>query len=125
MPIEFVHFLSGVIVVGTVSLIFRRKLTHFIFYTWALFTFMLPDLDHFLFWNSRMIAALFPKTLEDLYKDLFSTRHPLFLHYWLFPVTVSVVAAYGRQRGLKAWKYIAILAVGWAVHIALDGVMLF
>jgi len=125
MAIEFVHFLSGVAMVGVIALIFRQKLTYPIFYLWAVFTFMLPDLDHLLFWNSKMLSSLFPRTWGDLSKDLFSPRHPILLHSWLFPAIIATIAAYSRHHGLKCWKYIAILAMGWAVHLAIDGVMLF
>lgn len=125
MAIEIVHFLSGVAMVGVIGLIFRRRLTHPIFYLWATFTFMLPDLAHLLFWNPEMLSSIFPRTLEDLFEGLFSTSHPFLLHSWLFPAIVAAISLYGRHKDVRQWKYLAILAEGWAVHLAFDGVMLF
>ena len=124
MPIEFAHFLSGVAAVCVIGLVFRRRLTHPIFYLWAVFTFMVPDVDHLAFWNYKMLSALFPHTWEDLTSSLFAPRHPFLLHSWLFPAAIAAGMVYCRSRDLKWWKYLAILAVGWAIHLAMDGVML-
>ncbi len=124
MPIEFVHFLSGVIVVGALALLLRQRLNQPFVYLWSIFVFMLPDVDHFLFWNPEMLQGLFPRTLQDLYIELLSNRHPLYLHSWLFPAAIAAIAVYGRKRGFKHLKYVEVLALGWAVHLILDGVVL-
>lgn len=124
MPIEFTHFLSGVMILGVIGLFYRRKLTHPFFYVWELFTFMLPDLDHLAFWDPAMISHIFPTRWEDLFEGLFTPRSPFLLHFWGFPLAVTAVAIYGKFHRKSWWKYLAVLAVGWATHLALDGVML-
>ena len=124
MPIEFTHLLSGVAVVFVTSLIFRRKLTQPIFYLWAVFVFMIPDLDHLTFWNSEMLSLIFPDKWEDLSSGLFVPRQPFLLHSWIFPIVIVIGTVFSRNRCLKWWKYLGILAIGWAIHLTIDGVKL-
>lgn len=124
LPLEFTHFLAGVVVVGTMGVVLHGKLTHPIFYLWGMFTFMLPDLDHLAYWESSMVSKIFPVTWESLFYGLFVPRDPIILHFWGFPFAAIALALYGKFCGWRHWKYLAILAVGWATHLALDGVML-
>ncbi len=128
MPIEFTHLSSGIIVVGVIGLVFRRKLTYQFFYLWGVFTFMLPDLDHFAIWDPAMASMIFKFTWTDLFEGLFVPREPFLLHNWFFPLAFAAITFIVYSR-LHSWrrhaKYAAILAVGWMTHLALDGVILF
>ncbi|MDD1775818.1 MAG: hypothetical protein LUP94_00520, partial [Candidatus Methanomethylicus sp.] len=115
MPIEFTHLLSGVIVLGIYWA--AKKPVPLTLLSVGLIAFLLPDLDHLLYWEPYMAGLLFPLSLTDLFSG-FSLRHPSYLHLWLFPAALILAAFLMRRRANPYWKYIAIVAVGWTVHLA-------
>lgn len=124
MPILFTHLLFDIAALGTTYLIYRRRLTPPVVYVFGVFFFLLPDLDHLLYWHPSMWNLIFPLTLEDLLRGIFVPRPPSFLHNWIFPISIASLTALGLHYGWREWKYLAILAIGWAVHLILDGVLL-
>jgi hypothetical protein len=133
MPILFTHFLSGIVVLGVIWLLYRQKFTHPFFYFFGIFCFMFPDIDHLpsiiLFWDPQIIWKIIPMTLEDLFRGIFMPRQSFMLHDWFFPSILTLISLlwFGlstREEISPKLKYLVVLAAGWAVHIALDGVML-
>lgn len=124
MPILFTHLLFGAAFLGAIALFYRRHLTHPAVYVLGALFFLLPDLDHLLYWDPSMWGLIFPSTLEDLLREIFVPRLPSLLHNWIFPISIVSLTALGLHYGWREWKYLAILAAGWAVHLLLDGVLL-
>jgi len=123
LPILLTHMLSGIAVMGAIALVYRHHSPKKIYVVGVLF-FILPDLDHLLTWQPSMLGYIFPVTLWDLLKDIFVPRHPLLLHNWIFPASLAVLTVVGFRYGWSMWKLLAILTLGWAVHLLLDGVLL-
>ena len=83
---------------------------------------VLPDVDHLLSWNPAYLAHLFPRYLgEGLTLGLRTSVYPCILHLWLWPLfLLSIVIL---KRGGKLHPYLFAVAAGWALHLALDGVL--
>jgi hypothetical protein len=122
LPIAFTHLLSGIIVVGAYFII--KKPQSLSLLVVGLAAFLLPDIDHLLYWEPYMSGLLLPLSFADLFAG-FGPRPPSYLHMWVFPAAIALLAAVMRSKGNNFWQYVALLAVGWAVHLALDGVLLF
>ena len=124
MPIVFTHLLSGIAITGACFLIMKKPRSLPLLAV-GLASFMLPDIDHLLYWEPYMANLLLPTSFSDLFEGLFGPRSPLYLHMWLYPA-VMAVSAVGLERSRnRSWRYLALIAVGWAVHLALDGVLIF
>jgi len=84
----------------------------------------MPDLDHLLVWEPSMAGKILPSSLQDLAVGLFGPRSPSMLHCWLLPALLVPPALALRHRGRLPWGYLAAAALGWSVHLILDGVLL-
>jgi len=79
-----------------------------------------PDMDHLIDWSPDHLTKLFPRYLTEGLS--FSLRtHPSALHLWLWPTIVIVTAILARKS--KYRECLAAAAGGWALHLALDGVL--
>jgi len=132
LPILFTHFLSGLLATAIIWLLYREKSPTATFYLFGILCFMLPDIDHLpgilTGWNPELLWLLIPKTPLDLIKGIFTPRNPFLLHNWIFPATSTLLAAIwnllkspSKTLPIKTRHWI-ILALGWATHLALDGV---
>jgi len=84
----------------------------------------MPDLDHLLVWEPSMAGKILPSSLQDLAVGLFGPRSPSMLHCWLLPALLVPPALALRHLGRLPWGYLAAAALGWSVHLILDGVLL-
>lgn len=83
---------------------------------------VLPDLDHLLSWTPKYLTQLFPRYLgEGLTLGLRMSVYPNILHLWLWPLSLLTVVI--LRRGRKLHTYLLAVAAGWALHLALDGVL--
>ena len=83
---------------------------------------VLVDLDHLFSWNPKYLSQLFPTYLgEGLTLALRTNVYPCIFHLWLWPLTL--LAATITLRRKKLHKYMLAAAAGWALHLALDGVV--
>jgi len=121
LPIAFTHLLSGIII-GVYFI--TKKPRSFPLLAVGLAAFLLPDIDHLLYWEPHMAGLILPMSFSDLFAG-FGPRPPSYLHMWLFPAAAALSAAILRSKGNRLWQYAALLSIGWAVHLALDGVLLF
>jgi len=124
MPILFTHLISGVLAVGVLGLLCRRTLIHPLFYLWGVFAFLLPDLNYLPIWHPCMAGEILPSTWEDLFTGLFTPHPPFLLHCWAYPTIIAALTAVTYRGGWRGWKYLAVLALGWAVHLTMDGITL-
>jgi hypothetical protein len=84
---------------------------------------VLPDLDHLLNWDPKYLSRIFPAFLFQGLKLAFrETAYPLILHFWLWPLILLAAALLLRKRSVHA--YLLAAGAGWALHLALDGVLL-
>lgn len=82
----------------------------------------LPDLDHLLCWNPKYLTQLFPTYLgEGLTLILRTSVYPCILHLWVWPLSILATALLMRKSRLHI--YLAAAGAGWALHLALDGVL--
>jgi len=83
---------------------------------------VLPDLDHLLCWNPEYLSHLLPTYFgEGLTVILRTSVYPYILHLWLWPL--SILAASLLMRKNKFHIYLAAAGACWALHLALDGVL--
>ena len=99
MPILFTHLLFGAATLGAMALFYRRHLTPPAVYVLGALFFLLPELDHLLYWDPSMWSLIFPLTLEDLLRGIFVPQPPSFLHNWIFPVFIASLTALGLHYG--------------------------
>jgi len=125
LPILFTHLLSGLAAVAIMLATCRRGRLPPILLGWAAFAFVMPDLDHLLIWEPSMAGKILPTSLQDLAVGLFGPRSPSMLHCWLLPALLVPAALAIRQRDHPLWGYVAAAALGWSVHLILDGVLLY
>ncbi len=125
MPILFTHLLTGLAAAGFIFAAYRKSRIDMLFLGWLAFAFIMPDLDHLLIWEPSMAGKILPFSLEDLAVGLFGPRSPSLLHWWLLPALVVPAAIALRMKGNHYWEYLAAAALGWAVHLILDGVLLY
>jgi len=82
----------------------------------------LMDVDHLLAWNPENLSKLIPTYLwEGLTFSFRTSVYPMILHLWLWPLLLVAAALLFRNR--SAHKYLLAGAAGWALHLALDGVL--
>lgn len=82
----------------------------------------IPDLDHLLCWDPIYLSKLFPTYFgEGLTLALRTNVYPYLFHLWLWPIALLAAAAILRKR--KLHTYLIAAAAGWALHLALDGVV--
>jgi len=124
MPIVLTHLLSGIIVIGALALVYKKKFSNPIVFVAMAALFTLPDLDHLAFWQPSMVNMILPLTFWDLFTGMFAPRPPLLLHNWLFPAIFALTAIVAYRYHWNKWGFIAILSIAWATHLLLDGVML-
>jgi hypothetical protein len=72
-----------------------------------------------------MAGKILPSSLQDLAVGIFGPRSPSMLHCWLLPALLVPPALALRHRGCLPWRYLAAAALGWSVHLILDGVLLY
>jgi len=83
---------------------------------------VLPDVDHLLCWNPKYLSQLFPTYFgEGLTLALRTNVYPYILHLWLWPLALLAATAILGKR--KLHTYLIAAAAGWALHLALDGVV--
>jgi hypothetical protein len=81
-----------------------------------------PDLDHLLCWNPEFLTKLIPRHLtEGLAFNLRPFVYPCYLHLWLWPLIVITATILAKKR--KHRELLLAMAVGWGLHLALDGVI--
>ena len=85
---------------------------------------VLPDLDHLLNWSPKYLARIFPWQflLEGLRFGFRANVYPFILHFWIWPLILLAAAFFTRKK--RAHAYLMAAAAGWALHLALDGVLL-
>ncbi len=125
MPILFTHLLFGLAASGIALVAYRKSHLPLFFLGCLTFAFIMPDIDHLLRWEPSMTGLIFPTSVADLVKGIFGPREPSLLHNWIFPGLAIVSTVALRKLDDRYWRYAAAIAIGWAVHFALDGVMLF
>jgi len=125
LPILFTHLLSGLAAVSIMLAACRRSRPSVFLLGWAAFAFIMPDLDHLLIWEPSMAGKILPSSLQDLAVGLFGPRSPSMLHCWLLPALLVPPALALRHRGYLLWGYLAAAALGWSVHLILDGALLY
>ena len=82
---------------------------------------IMPDMDHLLCWSPDFLLRLIPRHLtEGLSLSLRTYVYPCYLHLWLWPLILVTTAILAKNR--KNREYLLAMAVGWALHLALDGV---
>mgnify|MGYP007084710262 CR=1 FL=1 len=93
-----------------------------LFVATVMFFGVLPDADHLLCWNPAFLYSILPRYLTDGIAFSLRTKvYPCYLHIWLWPVTISAMAlAFGRE---KLRTYLVAAAIGWIIHLVLDGVL--
>jgi len=123
LPIAFTHLLSGIIIIGAYFI--AKKPRCFPLLAVGLAAFLLPDIDPLLYWEQYMASLILPSSFADLFLGLFGPRPPSCLHMWIFPAAIALSAAVMRSKGNRLWQYAALFTIGWAVHLALDGVLIF
>ena len=125
MPILTTHILSGIIILAPIFLLYRKNFpSPYLFLIFIVF-FALPDIDHLFYWQSSMNNEIYPLSFQSLFAGMFQPRQPNLLHDWIFPATIAATSGIFYACKSTYWKYLAILALGWSVHLALDGVLLF
>jgi len=83
---------------------------------------VLPDLDHLLCWDPEYLSHLLPTYFgEGLALTLRTSVYPYILHLWLWPL--SLLAASLLTRKSRLHIYLAAAVAGWALHLALDGIL--
>lgn len=83
---------------------------------------VLPDLDHLAAWTPEFFSKIFPTyLLEGLEFHLRTSAYPLILHFWVWPLLLLASAFILRNR--KAHMYLLAAGAGWALHLALDGIV--
>lgn len=88
----------------------------------VMFFGVFPDLDHLLYWRPNFLNMLIPRYLtEGLSFSLRIYVYPFYLHLWLWPLAMITTATIARK--LKHREYLVASALGWALHLALDGVI--
>ena len=81
-----------------------------------------PDVDHLLCWNPMFLHSILPRYLTDGIAFSLRTRvYPRYLHLWLWPAIMSALAFLFKREGLRTYPVAA--AVGWVIHLILDGVL--
>jgi len=79
-------------------------------------------MDHLLFWSPDFLTKLFPRYLtEGLSFALRTYVYPCYLHLWLWPITLATITPLTRNK--KYCEYLIAATAGWALHLALDGVI--
>lgn len=125
MPILFTHLLFGLAASGIAAAAFRKSRLQLHLLGFLAFAFIMPDIDHLVRWEPSMSGLIFPASLADLVKGIFGPREPSLLHFWIFPGIAAASAVALNKFDSRLWAYAASMAIGWAVHLLLDGVMLF
>ena len=70
LPIVFTHLLSGIAITGACFLIMKKPRSLPLLAV-GLASFVLPDIDHLLYWEPYMANLLLPMSFSDLFKGLF------------------------------------------------------
>ncbi len=124
MPIAATHFISGMIATALLYAKYRDSLEPRWLWLVFPFLFILPDLDHLLYWQPSMLGMIFPLSLGDLVAGMFGPRPPSYLHSWLIPVALCAVAVYPKMTDKRMRFVLLVAALAWATHMLMDGVLL-
>jgi hypothetical protein len=83
---------------------------------------VVPDADHLLCWNPVFLYSILPRYLTDgIAFSLRTNVYPCYLHLWVWPTIISALALISRREKLR--MYLIAAAIGWGVHLILDGVL--
>ena len=93
-----------------------------LFVSTVIFFGVFPDADHLLCWNPMFLYSILPRYLTEGFAFSLRTKvYPCYLHLWLWPMVVSVLALVFRR---EKWRiYLVAAAIGWIIHLVLDGVL--
>jgi len=125
MPIVLTHFISGIFVTTLLFLKYRNTIQSRMLWFGFPFLFIIPDIDHLIYWQPSMLASIFPQSLADLVAGIFAPRPPSLLHNWYIPLALFSVGIFLFKIYPKKMHLIFFLfAIAWGTHMLLDGVML-
>jgi len=124
MPIVATHLISGVIVTALLYARYRYRVGPRWLWLAFPFLFILPDIDHLLYWHPGMLGMIYPLSLGDLIAGMFGPRPPSYLHSWLIPLGLFVVGVYPKISDGRMRFILLVAALAWATHMLMDGVML-
>ncbi len=124
MPIVATHFISGVLVTALLFVKYRDRVKPRALWLAFPFVFIVPDVDHLLYWHPGMLGMIYPLSLGDLFAGMFGPRPPSYLHSWLIPLAFFVVGIYPKVKAARLHWIFLVAAFAWAAHMLLDGVML-
>jgi hypothetical protein len=118
----FWHLFFAVILGVVLFRVARRPNPAWLFVLTTASAGVLPDLDHLAAWSPEFLSKIFPTYLgEGLEFHLRTSAYPLILHFWAWPLLL--LASAFILRNAKAHTYLLALGAGWALHLALDGIM--
>jgi hypothetical protein len=124
MPIVATHFISGVAVTALLFWRFRDRLEPRWLWLAFPFLFIMPDVDHLLYWQPSMLGLILPLSLGDLFAGMFGPRPPSYLHNWFIPVGLLALGLYPKITDGRVRFVLLVAALAWATHMLMDGVLL-
>lgn len=124
MPIVATHFISGVIVTALLYAKYRDSVGPRWLWLAFPFLFIIPDVDHLLYWQPSMLGLIFPLSLGDLFAGMFGPRPPSYLHNWLIPLGLFAMGIYSKITDKRLRFVLLVAALAWATHMLMDGVLL-